>query len=163
MLAYRLHTCLVHKHPFNLYHRLMELHWCRSWLIESVIRDEYGKPLYRITTDRKPERTTITRFVGGNPRHSAASRVVSDAKSDTDIIRYGLEEVFVAEIVWRRIAQSTFKYHGERIKVKDFIMTAKRGQEKYAFPDSVLCVPGADEVDEGDIHLRYRMARYIHG
>ncbi|KZV73771.1 hypothetical protein PENSPDRAFT_749813 [Peniophora sp. CONT] len=107
----------------------MELHFVRPDLLNTVFRDEHGRPRYRTETNGtafgfSERTTTISRIVGGDPSlYPDTERVTADDKSDTDIFINGLEEQPVSQIVWRRVAQSIFKYDGKEVKVKDLFQS----------------------------------------
>ena len=115
----------------------MELHWVRPDLLNTVFRDEHGRPHYRTETNGSAfgiaERTTtISRFVDVDPSlYSATERVTTDDKSDTDILINRLREQPVAQIVWRRVSQSIFKYNAKEVKAKDLMTTKTATLEKY--------------------------------
>ncbi|VDB86885.1 unnamed protein product [Peniophora sp. CBMAI 1063] len=114
----------------------MELHWVRPNLLNTVFRDEHGRPRYRTQTNgsafsMSDRTTTITRFIGGDPSLYPTTELVdTDDKSDTDILLNKLEEKPVAEIAWHRVSQSIFKYDGKEVKAKDLIKTTKAVTEK---------------------------------
>ena len=123
---------------------LMELHFVRPNLLNTVFRDEHGRPRYRTETNGSAfgvsERTTtISRFIGGDPSlYPIEERVTADDKSDTDILVNGLQEQPVAQIVWHRVSQSIFKYDGKEVKVKDLVTTTTSTLEKYVFCEVIV-------------------------
>lgn len=107
----------------------MELHFTRPNLLDTVLRDAHGTPVYRIETDgnalQLSERTTtISRFLDV-PAPGSAERVLADNMSDTDILLNALEEQPVGQIVWRRLKQSGLKFDGKEVKVNDFMPLSK--------------------------------------
>jgi len=137
----------------------MELHYSRPNLLNTVLRDARGTPMYRIESPRKMANrlTTITRFVppgaplsppvpdvdgasssGGGPDGSAASapkikRVRSDNASDTDILLAGLEEHVVAQIVWQHFEDTVFKFGGREVKLGEYLPKLKAWQRTRIF------------------------------
>ena len=118
----------------------MELHFSRASLLNSVLRDADGTPVYRIATPSTlPRRvTTIARFTG--ERWTRGGRSSADAAAgsqgapggwkgderDADVLQLaGMEERVVAEIDWRLVGRSVFTVGGRRVKVQDY-MPSKR-------------------------------------
>ncbi|KZV64336.1 hypothetical protein PENSPDRAFT_757334 [Peniophora sp. CONT] len=115
----------------------MELHFTRPNLLNTVLRDEHGTPVYRIETDgpalQLSERTTIiSRFVNV-PAPGSAERVLADNMSDTDILLNALEEQPIGQIVWRRLKQSSLKFDGKEVKVNDFMPLSKTYAKRRTF------------------------------
>ena len=107
----------------------MELHFTRPGILNTVLRDAQGTPVYRIETDgsalQLAERTTtISRFLDV-PAPGSAERVLADNMSDTDILLNALEEQPIGQIVWRRLKQSTLKLGEKEVKVNDFMPLSK--------------------------------------
>ncbi|KAI0044129.1 hypothetical protein FA95DRAFT_301981 [Auriscalpium vulgare] len=123
----------------------MELHFSRNRLLNTVLRDSQGAPLFRVDTQKgKLSVTTVSRFVGGvkeSEVHGAGrERVTGDNVSDTDILLMGLQEEPVAQIEWHYWSQSVFRIHGETREVKEYmpskgvfqtqrVFTAKNGRK----------------------------------
>ena len=108
---------------------IMELHFTRPGILNTVLRDAQGTPVYRIETDgstlQLAERTTtISRFLNV-PAPGSAERVLADNMSDTDILLNALEEQPIGQIVWRRLKQSTLKFGEKEVKVNDFMPLSK--------------------------------------
>jgi hypothetical protein len=110
----------------------MELRWTRNDLINTVLRDGRGKPIYRIETPNRflKRATTISRFVPGpqTPTDNVAPAgdtedVRTDNASDTDIHVLGLQEDQVVHIQWGTPrAQAVFSYNGWQKKVNDYML-----------------------------------------
>ncbi|KAI0062117.1 hypothetical protein BV25DRAFT_1916401 [Artomyces pyxidatus] len=105
----------------------MELRFSRNNLLNTVLRDERGEPLFRIhTTPGWTGRiTTVSRFVAGRKSTSYARPPVEgvrrDNASDTDIHLMGLEEREVAQIEWHAFRQSVFCHGGQKKKIDSYM------------------------------------------
>jgi len=108
----------------------MELRWTRNDLINTVLRDECGRPVYRIETpNRFRNRKALISRIQPNPAASntsdsneTAKYVSTDDASDTDIILQRLEEVPVANITWNpHSVQPVFHYNGRERQLNDYL------------------------------------------
>jgi hypothetical protein len=108
----------------------MELHFARDDLLNTVLRDAHGKPLYRIESPLKlVNRTTTVARILHAPEESTSGpspsdleeRVTADNASDTDILLAGMEECVVAEITWQDFESSVFKFGEREVKVNEYL------------------------------------------
>jgi hypothetical protein len=108
----------------------MELCWTRNDLVNTVLRDEHGKPIYRIETPNRflDRVTTISRFLPG-PQTTTGDvappqdpeNVQTDNASETDIHVLGLQEDQIVQIQWKPRVQAVFNYNGWQQKASDYM------------------------------------------
>lgn len=108
----------------------MELRFSRNNLLNTVLRDADGKPLYRISTHKGStgETSVISRFVSreGQYLDKDDAEEVQVARShddadETDIHLLRLEEQETARIEWHFRRQTVFKFAGRSVKVGDYM------------------------------------------
>ena len=108
----------------------MDLHFTRPDILNTVLRDARGTPLYRVETNSSifsEGTTTISRIVGAPESGPNFSEyVVSDDRSDTDILLHGLEEKPVGQILWRRVKPSIFKLGETEVPVDRYMPPSRR-------------------------------------
>ncbi|KAI0035013.1 hypothetical protein K488DRAFT_83474 [Vararia minispora EC-137] len=116
----------------------MELRFTRDNILNTVLRDRCGRPLYRIESPWKVKNriTTISRIFpnpfstsgdGDAPEEDAEGaaegqeNVRADNASDTDILLAGMEERVVAQILWQDRGQSIFTIDGRERKLNEYM------------------------------------------
>ena len=119
----------------------MELHFTRSSLLNTTLRDAQGVPLFKITSDSalhlSDRTTTVSRFLDTPSSHSPEDTHV-DEKFDTESLLQGLQEQVVGQIVWHRLKKPTIKFNGkDEVPIDDYMPLSKT-YAKSVTPPSII-------------------------
>ncbi len=95
-------------------------------ILNTVLRDDHGEPLYRIETSFKNTReevTTISRFLpeAGTSGTNGPSSVKGDTAEETDILLRALSEQEFAKIEWHRFHSTLFKWADRTMEINAYM------------------------------------------
>ncbi|TFY56601.1 hypothetical protein EVG20_g8867 [Dentipellis fragilis] len=129
----------------------MNLHVTRWSILNSLLRDDYGHPIYRVETRKtgKPggQESIITRFEPGTKSDTASKTTLvvgpqslvpatSQTQDETDVLLGGFTEREIGRIEWHYTSPTLITQSGKTVDVESYMPWQDRWNRRRAFTAS---------------------------